>query len=118
MRHRGGIAGEREMGSNEPPPTGEAAAPLRRCRTPFAPWAVLHVAAIFGAPLAAVVALGDLVPEGRVARLAATAAAPFLYVVGFVFAAGLLSIPHRRHVVPGSFPRDLRLPAYRGRRLY
>ncbi|MGA2871059.1 MAG: hypothetical protein ABSF34_18100 [Verrucomicrobiota bacterium] len=44
--------------------------------------------------------------------------APFIYALGFVLTAGLLSRPFRSGIVAGKFPRDLSHPVYRKRRYY
>lgn len=40
------------------------------------------------------------------------------YAVGYGLTAGFLSLPYRRAIRPGRFPRDLATRLYRGRRLY
>lgn len=48
----------------------------------------------------------------------AVLAAPLLYAVLFALTAGVLSLPFHKCIVKGKFPRDVRHPVYRGRRLY
>jgi acetyltransferase-like isoleucine patch superfamily enzyme len=73
---------------------------------------------IYGLPLVGLSFLGSALPGGALPRALFLLAAPVLYAVGFGTVAGLLSTPFHRAIVPGSFPRDLRLPAYRNRRFY
>lgn len=73
---------------------------------------------IYGLPLLGLSALFDALPDSAPLRALVLVLAPVLYALGFVTTAGLLSRPFHRAIVPGSFPRDLRLKAYRGRRLY
>ena len=73
---------------------------------------------IFGLPVLGLSALGASLPADTIARGAFLVVCPALYALGLVLTAGLLSVPFHRAIVPGSFPRDLRLPAYRRRRLY
>jgi UDP-3-O-[3-hydroxymyristoyl] glucosamine N-acyltransferase len=44
--------------------------------------------------------------------------APLWYAVLFAMTAGTLSLPFHGAIVRGKFPRDVRHPVYRGRRLY
>lgn len=80
--------------------------------------AVLLMSLIFGLPALGLTALEAALPPVAVLRGAFWLAAPLLYALGFVLTAGALSVPFHRSIVPGSFPRDLRVPAYRNRRLY
>lgn len=106
-----------------PDPTPRSAAPSaqppRRCRTPFGPWALLHLTLIFGLPSVAVAG------AGRAAALLgvfgwglAALLAPLLFTFTLVLVAGLLSRAHQHAVRPGRFPRDVGDPTYRARRLY
>lgn len=73
---------------------------------------------IFGLPVLALSALGSGLPDTAFVRGAFLVAWPLLYALGFVLTAGVLSLPFHGSIVPGTFPRDLRVPAYRNRRLY
>jgi carbonic anhydrase/acetyltransferase-like protein (isoleucine patch superfamily) len=44
--------------------------------------------------------------------------APLVYTVAFVLTAGVSSLPFQSGIIAGKFPRDLRHPVYRKRRLY
>jgi acetyltransferase-like isoleucine patch superfamily enzyme len=75
------------------------------------------IVVIFGLPLAVVVAPAIFFPQPFVV-LVTLFFLPFLYSFLFVLTAGLLSRPFQKAIVPGKFPRDLKTPLYRGRRLY
>jgi len=76
--------------------------------------ATAYLLAIYGVPCAAVAALSGM--PGPLCFRAATA--PLLWVVSLVMVAGLLSRPHQRAIMPGTFPRSLSNPTYFHRRLY
>src|ERR1035438_4249910 len=72
---------------------------------------------IFGLPLLLPCACLDLA-KGSLWIWPALLATPLLYTIGFVLTAGLLSLPFQSGIVAGRFPRDLRHPVCRKRRLY
>jgi carbonic anhydrase/acetyltransferase-like protein (isoleucine patch superfamily) len=74
---------------------------------------VLYLTAIYGLPCvtAAVGALHAPVWLGCLS-------VPWIWVSSFVTVAGALSLPHRKGIVPGTFPRSLDHPVYFHRRLY
>jgi carbonic anhydrase/acetyltransferase-like protein (isoleucine patch superfamily) len=75
------------------------------------------VVVIFGLPLAVVTAPAIFFPQPFVI-LVTLFFLPFLYSCLFVLTAGLLSRPFQKAIVEGKFPRDLKTPLYRSRRLY
>jgi len=77
---------------------------------------VLMLTAIFGLPAG----VGFLVIKASVGawQVLAVILAPLLYSVVLVVTAGVLSLPFHKAIVKGKFPRDVRHPVYRGRRLY
>ncbi len=91
---------------------------FKQCIPMFHLIATLLLTLIFGLPLLALSALFSTLPESLLARSALLVASPVLYALGFVTVAGIASMPFHRSIVPGSFPRDLTTPAYRGRRFY
>lgn len=80
--------------------------------------AALLLTLIFGLPVLGLAALARVLPDSALVQGALLVASPVLYALGFVLVAGVASRPFHRWIVPGSYPRDLRLPAYRGRRFY
>lgn len=75
------------------------------------------VVTAFALPTLAIAAIVSASSAGW-ARAAALAVAAPSWLVLFALACGLLSVPFRSSVRPGSFPRDLADATYRGRRLY
>lgn len=73
---------------------------------------------IFGGPVLALSEAASALPDASVLRSAFLVLCPVLYALGFGLTAGLLSLPFHGSIVPGAFPRDLSMPAYRNRRLY
>ena len=72
---------------------------------------------IFGIPLAIVLLPVALhLSAGSILITAVTA--PFIYCAFFVLTAGVISLPFRASVAPGTLPRDLAHPVYARRRLY
>lgn len=80
--------------------------------------AAVLMTCIFGLPILGLAGLASVLPDAPPARAAFLLLSPMLYGLGFVLTAGLSSMPFHRSIVAGSFPRDLRVPAYRNRRLY
>jgi len=111
--------------SDTTPETTSASAPAPAVATTHrtARFATFHVAqssiviAAFALPTLAVAAAVTAIPSGWV-RLAILAVAPPAWLVLFSLACGMLSVPFRASVRPGTFPRDLADATYRGRRLY
>jgi carbonic anhydrase/acetyltransferase-like protein (isoleucine patch superfamily) len=90
-----------------------------RAHLPFSAVALVYLMLIFGLPALLVAILVAATTSGGWWLLApALVISPFVYGVGFVVVAGLLSMPHQHAVRPGRFPRDLADPTYRARRLY
>lgn len=54
----------------------------------------------------------------RSLQMGLIAMAPILYAALMVTIAGVLSLPHQKHIVAGTFPRDLNDPLYFSRRMY
>jgi carbonic anhydrase/acetyltransferase-like protein (isoleucine patch superfamily) len=73
--------------------------------------------AIFGLPILFLYMWLDLA-KGSPWIWPALLIAPLLYTVCFVLTAGILSLPFRSGIIAGRFPRNLRHPVYRKRRLY
>lgn len=71
---------------------------------------------IFGLPAAAVFALLHGKTGGW--QVLAVVISPLLYAMLFAVTAGVLSLPFHKAIVKGKFPRDVKHPVYRGRRLY
>src|SRR5947209_7375177 len=83
----------------------------------FSLLSLIYLTAIFGLPLASVVALWA-VGDSLIWHALVAVTAPMLYAVLFLIVASLLSLPHQKGVVPGRFPRKLSHPVYFHRRLY
>jgi len=78
---------------------------------------VFYLTGIFGAPLAAIVAL---LSWGNTAvwHVVIGLCAPLIYASLLPLVAGLLSLPHQKGIVVGVFPRTVSHPTYFHRRLY
>jgi carbonic anhydrase/acetyltransferase-like protein (isoleucine patch superfamily) len=75
------------------------------------------VLAVYGVPLAIVALVATFLP-GSVAPFVWLALAPLVYATLSVFVAAAISLPYQRAIVPGRFPRDVKHPIYRARRIY
>ncbi len=84
---------------------------------PFSLLASVFLVLIFGLPVVVTGAVLDL-SWATLWRWPALLLAPLIYTVVFVVVAGGLSLPFKSGVVEGKFPRDLRNPIYRKRRLH
>jgi len=76
----------------------------------------LYLTLIFGIPCAVLVGSWMISPVWVKPILALLA--PLVYSLLFCASAGLLSTPHRKGIISGKFPRDVRHPVYFHRRLY
>ena len=94
-----------------------ATKPVRRLLAPIALLVSLFLVLIFGIP---VVATGALLEWSWLSlwRWPVLLVSPLIYVVAFVVTAGVLSLPYQSGIIAGKFPRDVRHPVYRKRRLY
>jgi carbonic anhydrase/acetyltransferase-like protein (isoleucine patch superfamily) len=72
---------------------------------------------IYGLPLLFVAWTYSLL-SGSQWRWLALILAPMTYAAMMAFVSGVLSLPHQRAIVPGTFPRDLNCRIYFHRRLY
>ncbi len=72
---------------------------------------------IFGLPAAVLGAMLDC-SWHSLWRWPALVFSPLAYAVSFALTAGLLSLPFQSGIVAGKFPRNVRHPVYRKRRLY
>ena len=79
--------------------------------------ATAYVALIFGMPIFAVATLLAAVP-GPLALAVGAFLGPLAFTAVYAGVAGTLALPHRRWIVPGTWPTDLGLRPYFHRRLY